>query len=587
MKKKGPPRRFWPALLLALLLGTEGAAQESLKRDPGNDKGPWGFGSGAEWSGEYPRFNPLMAKAGVTWLRLLPEWQALQPRKDEWNWTPADDLLTNCRNNKIHPVGLLHYMAAWATTDGSTRRAPLKDEKFWRDYVHGMVARYQKDIKHWEVYNEFNGSFSVCDDKPRHYADLVKATWEEARKADPEAKIGLSCANFDLGFFDAAIKAGAANHFDFVCVHPYENLALAIEGGEDGFLSLAGSVRRMLEENKQRRDMPLWITEIGFQSTVKADPKADAAQAEALVKAYILSLVQGFERIFWFEARGPAYGQGTDHGLIRADWSARPAYEALRVMTGLLGPEPEYLGWLAEGGSYGFVFKGPTGAHLVAWSPAGQVSKIKFGSPVRRTELTGEQSSIAAGREIVLGRAPVFLTDLPSDWGTQARSNARKRFPWGGDYARATEVSCVLAASNIDKGIKQMSQGTTTVVNLLDRSYRRSDVSKGNESFYVYFRVDPAFVPFGTKELEITVVARRIDQKPAGMGLTYESLTGYKGANSWWTLPEGDQWSDHTWKVNDANFVGGWGWNFRTDGAGGNADFLIREVRVKKTRAKD
>jgi hypothetical protein len=86
------------------------------------------------------------------------------------------------------------------------------------------VERYHKDIKYWEVWNEFNGSFYEGNDKPKAYADLVVAAYDAAKKADPTAKIGMSVANFDIGFFAAAIKAGAANHFDFLCVHPYENL---------------------------------------------------------------------------------------------------------------------------------------------------------------------------------------------------------------------------------------------------------------------------------------------------------------------------------------------------------------------------
>jgi len=54
-------------------------------------------------------------------------------------------------------------------------------------------------------------------------------------------------------------------------------------------------------------------------------PTADGAQAEALVKAHVLATAQGFERVFWFEAHGPSYGKGTDHGIIRKDWSLRPA----------------------------------------------------------------------------------------------------------------------------------------------------------------------------------------------------------------------------------------------------------------------
>lgn len=77
----------------------------------------------------------------------------------------------------------------------------------------------------------------------------------------------------------------------------------------------------------------------------------------------------------------------------------------------------------------------------------------------------------------------------------------------------------------------------------LDATSRRADVKKGGEAVYAYFRVDSTFVRLGTKLLEITVIAKRLPSgESAGMNLTYESLTGYKGAVEWWTIPEGDGW---------------------------------------------
>jgi hypothetical protein len=70
------------------------------------------------------------------------------------------------------------------------------------------------------------------------------------------------------------------------------------------------------------------------------------------------------------------------------------------------------------------------------------------------------------------------------------------------------------------------------------------------------------------------------------MNLTYESLRkGYTGAEGWWTIPEDDHWHEHTWNLNDANFVGQWGWNFRFDANGSPTEFLIKEVRVKRGAA--
>jgi hypothetical protein len=124
-------------------------------------------------------------------------------------------------------------------------------------------------------------------------------------------------------------------------------------------------------------------------------------------------------------------------------------------------------------------------------------------------------------------------------------------------------------------------------VNDLAESYRRPDFANRalkNEGRYVYFRVDPQFVPFGTKDLEITIVAKRLTpDRAAGMNLTYESMKGYQGVQGGrWTIPKDDQWHENTWKLSDANFVSQWGWNFRFDANGSPNEFLIKEVRVKK-----
>ncbi len=586
------PRPFRLLILPALLV--IGAALLEAAEAPATGAGavaprptPRGFTTSAEGFGEYPRFNPLMAKAGARFLRAFPEWSTLEPRKGERNWGPADALVANAKATGIELCGGFWYFAPWATPRGDTRSCPLKDIRDWSAYVGAAVARYKDDIHVWEVYNEFNGSFSTSADKPKDYADLVVAAYAAAKAADPSARIGLSCANFDLGFFDSAIKAGAAGKFDFICVHPYENLGGLASGGEDGFLSMAGSMRKLLADNHQRPDIGLWITEFGLQSTVAPDPAQDAHQAEILAKGYLLALAQGFERVCWFEARGPSYGHGTDFGVIRQDWTLRPSYQALTAMTHQLGAAPAYRGWLdIQAGGYGFVFQGASGAVLAAWSSKGPRRTLTFTTPVTVSDLAGIATPLPAGQALTLAAAPVYVSGLPAELVAQAAANAGKPFPWGGDFATVAEVSCQLAATNRDQGISQINPQTTVAVNLLDHSLRRSNRAGGGEGIYAYFRVDPLFASFGTTALEITVVARRAGEQPAGIDICYESLKGYRGTGKRWEVPAGEEWQEHRWTVDNANFVGGWGWNFRTDIGGSAGDVLIKEVRVRKVDAR-
>ncbi len=549
---------------------------------------PWGIASGAEWAKDYPRFNPMLSKAGVRWLRLFPEWQTIQTKPGEFNWEPADRMVADAKSNGIHLTGGLWFFARFASADGGTRKGPIKDMNYWKDYVTASATRYKSDIRYWEVWNEFNGSFYSSDNKVKDYADLTVAAYDAIKKVDPNLQVGMSVANFDVGFLDAAIKAGAANHFDFICVHPYENLGAVAEGGEVGYLSLVGNLRDMLKANKQNADTPLWITEIGYLVPTKADQAGDAKQAEMLVKSYILSIAQGFKKIFWFEARGPSYGKNLDHGIIRSDWSIRPSYTAMGAMTAQLGDAPVYLGWLNVGpGGFGFVFQSQSGPVLAAWSRQNETYKTTFKNMVQVTSLTGGTSPLAAGNELVLSSAPVFVSQISPDLVAQAKANLGKPYPWGGDYAQAKTIKCTLGAVNKEDGLKQIKPITTVVENGLTDSWRRTDFANKSlrgEGHFVYFRVDPQFVPYGTKNLTITVFAKRVSpDKNAGMVLSYESATGYRALpGSWWGIPESDQWQEHTWTITDANFVGQWGWNFRLDALSSPNEFLIKELRVSK-----
>lgn len=574
----------WGMAIAGLLLTGVTRGQEA----PRYEISPWGVASGAEWSGDYPRFNPMLAEAGVTWLRYFPEWHSIQPAPDTWNWQRADRLVANARENNLRVLGVFAYLAKFASADGGTRQFPIKDIAFYRNYVTAAMERYKGDITHWEVWNEFNGSFAPGG-TPEIYAELTREAYLAAKKIDPNIKIGMSVANFDVNFLDRAIKAGAADRFDFICVHPYENMAAVMDGGEMGFLSLSSNLRKMLKANNQPADIPLWITEIGYQAPIQAEPHADARQAEALLKAYLLSIAQGFDKVFWFEARGPAYGHGTDHGIIREDWSVRPSYVAFKTMTTLLGDAPVYAGWLNLGdGGYGFVYEGAEGPVLAAWAPPETGVQASFETEVAVTDAAGQKRLLPVGQALPLQTSPVFITGMGDSLVAQARANHDQPFPWGGDYSKAKVVTCRLGVTNISNGLTQIKPETTEAVNDLASSWRRpifDDPKLNNEGRYIYFRVDPQFVPFGTKELEITVVAKRIKGRTAGMTLSYESDRGYRNvSNGYWTIPAGDDWQEHTWKITDANFVGQWGWNFRLDAAGSPDEFFIREVRVSKPR---
>jgi polysaccharide biosynthesis protein PslG len=545
--------------------------------DPRDDLSPWGVASGSEWLSAYPAFNPLLRQAGVRWLRAFYEWQEVEPQQGRWNFSSSDSLVNNARINGIHLAGVFGYFAPWASDDGGTRKFPIKNIQFWRDYVSGMVGRYHSDIKYWEVWNEFNGSFSVGGTAAM-YAELVREASITAKAVDPTAKIGMSVANFDVNFLDAAIKAGAAGYFDYICVHPYEMLGGLTRNGEPEFLAMATTLRRMLELNHQPRNMPLWITEMGSPAPIKRDDAEDQAQASLLAKGYLLSIAAGFQRIFWFEARGPSYGKDRDLGLIRSDFTPRPAYSALSVLSHVLGSQPTATGWLDLGAeSYGFVFDTGSRSVLAAWSHTSQT--VKFDADVQVSNLAGQQTTVLSGVALGLSNEPVLITGLPSQVVEKARTQQGKPYPWTNDYSEKSSVTILLGAKNIERGIKQINPATT----IPDEQWLKADFSRPDkEGHYVYFGINPQFAIYGSKAFEITAVVKRVaPDKVAGMSIDYESDHGYVGSD-YRNIPQSDGWQEISWALKDVNFVGAWGWNFRLNGIASPNEFLVKEVIVRR-----
>lgn len=567
---------------------------------------PWGIASGAEHAGKLPELMPLLRDAGVTWLRYFAEWGQIQPQPGVWDWDWTDRFVASAKANGIRIAGVFLYFAPWASSDGGTRGFPVKDMRAWRDYVRACVERYRDEIDCWEVWNEVNSPAFNRHGTPKDYADMVCAAYAAAKEANPDCKLAITCAAYDLHYFGQVIASGASGCFDYVCVHPYNSIGYVF-GSEPSYLSMAGNLRAMLAATGQDAQMPLWISEIGLTTT--ADPEPLRRQAEALVKTFVLGIVQGFERTCWFEASGPKYGEGV-HAILGDDLSPFPAYHALAALTRALGPEPRYIGWTAlDGRCYGFVFAAGDEASMVLWA-ARPGATACFEAPVTLTDLRGRVSTLPAGKSLELTSEPVLVRGIPSHVAEEARANKDRRFPWAPDYRDANDVWCRLGPVNEEHGLRQgnndpRTDGTTIPGTYNGASYRGTDLL--NRRPFAYFDIDSTYSGWNDRSFEITVTARRANPDcPAVMTIVYESETGYHeygkrtttpGLNvemmfeseahrtpAPWHLPAGETWQEHTWRIDDACFIQKWGWSFEVNVEMSPGDVWVREVRVRRLR---
>ena len=551
---------------------------------------PWGISSSASSIKNHDDWLPKMSAAGVSTVRLFPEWRTFEPAKGAWQWDRADALVKAAANNKIEITAIL-----LGSPPGSkqSHAFPMDDLDDWSNYVSTVVTRYKEQVRYWEVWNEGNGGFNDGKHTTADYAKLALTTYAAAKKADPSSKVGLTVASFDAPYLDQTIRAmakeGKPNSFDYLCIHPYEIAdGLGDPDGEIPFLWMSRILRDMLKTTApDRAGTEIWISEVGRHiAQKKGHVVTEADAAKALVKIYTMAIAQGIQRTQWFEAQDPV-GEESGFGLLKRDGSPRASYQAFKTMTKLLGAVPKYQGWLAMGfggRGYGFVFRGENAPVLVAWMPAGHADKtLSFPANVDVVDpLAGTTTRLEAGNPLSLTDSPVFVVGLPAHLLKEAQANASKNFPWGGDYSSAKIVSCRPGEAEGSQGVFQVSRASTPTVKFADGStgiLMRGDIGHGANFF-----VHPSFANFQTREFYVRATVRRVAPGNAGMNLAYEVADSlgrgaYKNRGIWFGASADTGWQTYTWHITDACLSKMWGFDisFRPEKS---VPFVIGKVEV-------
>jgi hypothetical protein len=530
--------------LAMLLLCTAAAPSQDLESPWGiapSHSASWGVGS---WSKE-------IADTGVHWMRGFHQGE-------------MDRVLPIIEKNGFQVAGILQW-----SKKGGPHTFPSDALPEWKAYVGDIIRKTKGRVRHWEVWNE-PPNFSQSK-SPEDYAKIVAAAYAAAKEADPAVQIGLAAQSVNLNFLAQALDAGAAGNFDYVTVHPYEIMDMVASGWEAQFMSIVPNIRKLLaDKSPTRKDVPVWFTEVGQPVEKAITPEM---QSDTLLKAYVLGLAQGVRRIHWFEGID---GDSGPFGLIAGNTGTapkRPSYTSMTQLIKALGQTPRFVGWLlVDGKHYGFVFEGTSGAVLATWAGPGVSAKASLGGKVRVIQpRTGEANETES---VDLTNSPVLIDGIPAKIVSDARANAGRPFPWGGDFTGATSVRW--EAPGVEKGLHAV--GRAKIVTIDGKETRDISTAPGQG-----FTVDPNFLSYAAVPIKITAVLRRNGEKAAGFNLKYESTHGWKGAEGWYTIPAGTQWTTKTWTLTDPQFVGKWGVHFSFDSdSTQHSNYSLLSVTVTK-----
>lgn len=260
-------------------------------------------------------------------------WNDVEPEEGDFDWDYADDFITGHQNKEADCLLVVIFPYANWDQDachseeyeadfGKEKGGALKvgvpcDMDAYKNYLKKLVERYDGDgiddmpglkipVKYWEICNEPSmqgGSTGGAGEELKffvgtseEYVELLKASYEAIKEADPEAKVlhaGIAGMNQEFqDFWDPIYASDIGDYFDIANVHTIstdekrEDLYVA---KYTSFLSKYG-----LE------DKPIWITEVQFGDLME-EPEDIESFNSLIVRSTVFSLALGADKLFYIE----------------------------------------------------------------------------------------------------------------------------------------------------------------------------------------------------------------------------------------------------------------------------------------------
>jgi len=340
----------------------------------------------------------LLADMSAAWTREEFAWEAIEPnphlmpRQYRWRadgYFDYDEALELAAAHEIQVLGLLSYGPRTNVNTGAVYNAQglppdlIPDAApisawlpAWRDYVRAVVTRYGDYIDYWEIQNEPNSvgfwrkvDLTAASPSAADYVTVLQAAYEVIQEVNPGDKIvlgGLSYEGYNQGvdYYDylwQIYEAGGWPYFDILAFHPYRwpafpeqvlprtRFDVRTRSYQSEWLdyNYTDEIQAFNTLMAGWGAKPLWITEIGWpvaalaQRASERNTQPEIVQSDYLIRAYVQSIAAGVENIFWYDFRDDYWVENdpneSSFGLVRGDFSPKPAYHAFGVMASLLG----------------------------------------------------------------------------------------------------------------------------------------------------------------------------------------------------------------------------------------------------------
>jgi polysaccharide biosynthesis protein PslG len=305
---------------------------------------------------ERVRYLDSLRAAGAGWLRFDLNWAMIQRKgRRSYDWAPFDRVVRAARRRGLAVLGTMVYTPAWARPAGKSASAPPPDVRDFGTFAARAARHFRaRGVHAYEIWNEPNlaASWEGGPD-PARYTQLLRQAYRSIKHVDASATVvsaglspygayGLADAGGmnPLDFLRRMYASGARRWMDAVGWHPYNfpwGLGYFAWSAWSQMSATSPSARSIMKANGDSKKK-IWATEWGAPTGTSARSMSEPSQAE-LVADGLAKLTTwswaGPSFLYSFRDFGTNLGDHEENfGIVRYDWSAKPAYAAFRAAAG-------------------------------------------------------------------------------------------------------------------------------------------------------------------------------------------------------------------------------------------------------------
>jgi hypothetical protein len=257
-------------------------------------------------------------------MRIEPAWQAY---------------LSKAQEHHLRPLLVLGYGNPFYDNYAKPRKPNVREA--YGNYISFVTRQLTDSVDFYEIWNEWDKENPVDPAFAKDYSVLVEEASRRIRSNQRPMVIlagAVTSQGMDLGFADRLVESGILNHVDGLSLHPYVHCRSDERNTPENWIAWLRRINEDLKEKtKNKTDVPLYLTEMGWPSNTGRCGGDEKTQAAFLARSFFLAQTMPNIKGMWWNGLlndGPDNSDPEQNfGLLNQDLSIKQAYLTLKAIS--------------------------------------------------------------------------------------------------------------------------------------------------------------------------------------------------------------------------------------------------------------